>query len=83
LLLGHFFKGGLGADAADLGVLLLLERKRECLHAGVEHGFENLVLSVSLLNGGVRLDNLLEGLEAELGVLAVALELGLGGDRWR
>jgi hypothetical protein len=81
-LLGHFLEGGLGADAADLGVLLLLEGELERLHAGVEHGFENLVLLVALLQGGVGLDDALEGLEAELGVLAGFFEggLGAGGD---
>jgi hypothetical protein len=79
---GDFLEARLGADAADLGVLLLLDLEGEGFHAGVQHGGEDLVLLQALLDGWVALDDVLEGLQAELEVLALAFErrLGAGGD---
>jgi hypothetical protein len=48
-LLGDLLESRLGADSADLGVLLLLELEGERLHAGGEHGGEDLILLEALL----------------------------------
>jgi hypothetical protein len=77
-LRGPLLQRGQGALAADLGVLLLLELEIEALHAGVDHVAENLILLVTLLEGGVGLDDALQDLSAELVVLAFAWEFRLG-----
>jgi hypothetical protein len=53
LFLLHLLERGLGADAADDGVLLLLELELEGLHSRVKHAAEDFVLLVALADGGV------------------------------
>ena len=81
-LLGDLLESRLGADSADLRVLLLLELEAERFHAGGEHRGKDLILLEALLDRRIALDDVLESLQPKLEVLAFALErwLGAGSD---
>jgi hypothetical protein len=78
LLLRHLLQRWLRANPADDGVLALLELELESLHARVQHAAEDFVLLVALRHRRVGLDDLLERLQADLGVLAALFHWGLG-----